>query len=100
MEISLPYPDLKRFFWQQMMSFPKDASQKYSDCDQKILVLVFPNAYVHYRPSTKLSFLVPQDNFNSLNPDYAATVLSRMCRVFTIFRNEIETETLWAGRCN
>jgi len=63
MEISLPYPDL-RAFWQQMMSFPKDASQKYSDCDKRYWCLCSQRSTpIHIITdlikNLSLSFLVP-----------------------------------------
>jgi len=79
-------PRLEESFWQQMMSFPKDALKSTVTAIKKdigvpnvqrlcIITDLIKNLSLSFSPCF-------QDNFNSLNPDYAAAVLSRMCRVF------------------
>ena len=93
------------YFWQQIMGSPNIA--RHSDCDPEGIVACVPNvprlhtiSDLYQEP--QLKFLVPAFKTTLIRSILIMPLQYRQECVgcFTIFRNEIETETVWAGRRN
>jgi len=78
--------------------FSKDAQSTVTAQKKKSLYSQRFTPTYHYRPYQEPElFLVPAFHNFTCSTDYAC-ICQECVGCFTIFRNEIETETLWAGR--
>lgn len=105
-------------FWQQIMGLPSTV-QKYSRCDRTPNLTLTSEPSAALAPTTELSEHTPtlrtitdiyqETQLTFIHPAFSTTPIRSLLIMplqyrqecvgcFTIFRAEIETETLWAGR--